>query len=199
MLSALPKKILNRISTKFLTPQELLSEVGLQTGQSVLELGSPIGFFAHAALPLVGAEGHVYVAGPTGESLEALSHLEHHENFKPVLLRDVLQGKTVPLHTVDVVILTNLLSNALHPGDFCLSIAQYLKPRSQVVLIDWDSRDEQVGPAPSQRVSREEAIKLLSGCGLEFVRVLKTPGYHYGVVFHTTSQTDPQSDNLEVS
>lgn len=197
MLSALPQKILSRISSKFISPQSLLEEVGVRAGQKVLELGSPIGFFAPAALAAVGETGTVYVGGPTNESLEALGYLHHHENFKPVLLRDILRGKTVPLHTIDLVILTNLLSNAIHPGDFCISIAQYLKPGSEVVLIDWDSQVDEVGPAKTQRVSREAAIKLLASCGLEFVRVLKTPGYHYGVVFHATGQADLKSGNLE--
>ncbi len=197
MLSALPKKILTRISSKFVSPQALLAEIGVQAGQSILELGSPIGFFAHAALEAVGPHGSVYAAGPTPESLESLGHLKHHESFKPVLLRDILRGKTVPLHAIDLVILTNLLSNAIHPGDFCVSIAQYLKPGSEVVLMDWDSQNESVGPAKAQRVTREAAIKLLSQCGLEFSRVLKTPGYHYGVAFHATGQADLKSGNLE--
>jgi len=197
MLSALPQKILHRISNKFVSPQALLAEIGVQPGQSILELGSPIGFFAHAALEAVGPQGSVYAAGPTPESLESLDHFKHRENFRPVLLRDIVQGKTVPLHAIDVVILTNLLSNAIHPGDFCISIVQYLKPGSEVVLMDWDSQDESVGPSKSQRVTREAAIKLLSQCGLEFTRVLKTPGYHYGVVFHATGQADLKSGNLD--
>lgn len=198
MLSALPKKILSRISGKFVSPHALLDEVGLTAGQSVLELGSPIGFFAPAALSKVGSEGHVYVAGPDNESLEAVSHVAHHENLHPVLLRDVLAGKTVPLGGIDTVVLTNLLSNALHPADFCLSINQYLKPDGEVILIDWDSQDEQVGPDPTRRVSREQAIKLMSECNLEFDRVLRTTGYHYGLVFHATGQSHAESDNLGV-
>jgi hypothetical protein len=196
MLSALPRKILSRLSGKFVSPQAILDEVGLRGGQSVLELGSPVGFFAQAALAKVGVEGSVYVAGPDNESLEAVSHYNHHENLHPVLLRDILAGKTVPLGGIDTAVLTNLLSNAIHPGEFCISINQYLRPGSEVILIDWDSKVEEVGPDPAKRVSREQAIKLMGECGLEFNRVVKTTGYHYGLVFHATGQSHTESDNL---
>lgn len=196
MLSALPHKILSRISGRFLSPQLLLEEVDLRAGQSVLELGSPIGFFAAAALAKVGSEGHVYVAGPDAESLEVVDGLSHHDNLHLVLLRDVLVGKNIPLGSIDTVVLTNLLSSAAHPGDFCVSVGQYLKPGSEVVLIDWDSEVREVGPDASKRVSREQAIKLMAECGLEFDRILKTPGYHYGLVFHASGQTAPQNGNL---
>ncbi len=196
MLSALPRKILSRVSNRFISPQSLVQEAGLASGQTVLELGSPVGFFAGAALASVGESGTVYVAGPDNESLETVSHFAHHENLLPVLLRDVLLGKNIPLHKVDFVILTNLLSSSMHPAEFCVSINQYLSSSSKVVLIDWDSEVKEVGPDPAKRVSREQAVKLMSQCGMEFERVLKTPGYHYGLIFRPTGQNDNKSDNL---
>lgn len=197
MLRALPSKILSRVSRKFLDPHELLAEAKVSSGDKVLELGSPIGYFAAAALREVGDSGSVYVAGPSNDSLEAVSHFSHHENLHPVLLRDVLLGKTVPLHLIDTVILTNLLSSSLHPGEFCMSINQFLKPTSQVILVDWDSEIREVGPDPAQRVSREQAVKLMAQCGMEFERVLKTPGYHYGLVFRASGHEPQNNDNLE--
>lgn len=196
MLSALPQKILKRISSKFVEPQSLLAEIGIGANQAILELGSPIGFFAPTAITLVGQEGKVFVAGPTNESLEALSYLQRHSAFKSILLRDILQAKTIAPCSIDYVLLTNVLSNAVHPGDYCLSIVPYLKPGGEVALIDWDVRVDGVGPDKAQRVTREQAIKLLTGCGLEFVRVLHTPGYHYAVVFRASGQADHKNGNL---
>lgn len=177
-------------------PPSLLAEIGIGANQTVLELGSPIGFFAPTAVTLVGQEGKVYVAGPTQESLEALSYLQHHDAFKPILLREILQAKTIAPQSVDYVLLTNILSSALHPGDFCLSIVPYLKPGGEVALIDWDDKFGGVGPDKKQRVTREQAIQLLASCGLEFTRVLHTPGYHYGVVFRIAGQAEPKNGNL---
>lgn len=183
-LKSLPKKIMTRTSHRFTPPSVLVERIGLAAGASVLELGNPVGFLAPACLRQVGEKGRVYVAGPTIESLEKLSHLRHFANLQTALLADVLMGKVVPHGEIDVIMLTNLLSNSAHPDNFCLSIGQYLKPGGQIVLIDWDVHATSVGPAMEQRVSKEEAIRLMRDCGMEFSRVLKSPGYHYGLVFH---------------
>lgn len=185
MLSrSLPKKVLDRISKGFMSPSVFLDQLDIGLGDRVLEMGLPIGFFAPASLAKVGENGEAYVSGPTHESLERIGHLAtKHKNLKTTLLADVLMGKAAPPHSIDWVILTNLLSNSYHPDQFCLSIGQYLKPDSRIVLIDWDATDPNVGPINEQRVSKEQAIKLLSGCGMNFLRVLQAPGYHYGLVF----------------
>jgi len=181
---SLPRQVLNRISKGFIAPSVFLDQLDLGSGERVLEIGLPIGFFAPAALDKVGESGEVYVSGPTHESLERIGHLSRtHPNLKTTLLADVLMGKAAPPHSIDWVILTNLLSNSYHPDQFCLSIGQYLKPDSRIALIDWDSSDPSVGPIDEQRVSKEQAIKLLNQCGMAFLHVLRAPGYHYGLVF----------------
>jgi len=182
MLRALPQRILSRVSHHFTSPTELLDGLDVREGQRVLELGSPVGFFAPAALKKVGPTGQVYVAGPNHESLEKLSHLADHDNLHLVLLSDVLTGQSVPKGQIDTVILTNLLSKSYHPDSFCLSLGQYLHAASEIILYDWEVHTP-TPAGPLQRVSREDAIKLLTSCGLDFVRVLHSPGYHYGLVF----------------
>lgn len=185
MLSrSLPKKVLDRISKSFMSPSLFLDQLDIGSGNCVLEIGLPIGFFAPAALNRVGEGGEVYVTGPNHESLSRIGHLaKRHQNLKTALLADVLMGQAAPHHSIDWIILTNLLSNSYHPDQFCLAIGQYLKPDSRIVLIDWDSTDPQVGPVSEQRVSKEQAIKLLASCGMRFLHVLQAPGYHYGLVF----------------
>lgn len=183
-IKSLPKKIMAQASHRFTPPSALVGKIGIASGASVLELGNPVGFIAPACLNVVGETGRVYVAGPTAESLEKLTHLNRFPNFHTVLLADVLVGRAVPKKEIDIILLTNLLSNSAHPDHFCLSIGQYLKPGGQIVLIDWDVQAASVGPAMERRVSKEEAIRLMRDCGMEFAHVLKSPGYHYGLVFN---------------
>lgn len=196
MLRALPHRILKRVSQHFSSPSELLTSIDLREGQKVLELGSPVGFFAPAALQKVGPNGHVYVAGPNHESLEKLHHLAHQPNLHLVLLSDVLTGQSVPAGQMDTIILTNLLSKSYHPDNFCLSLGQYMHAASEIILIDWDARPtSESSSLQERRVSREQAIRLLTDCGFDFVRVLQTPGYHYGLVFSFSGSPGYNSTN----
>ena len=81
------------------------------------------------------------------------------------------------------MVLTNLLSNTLKPDSFCLALGQYLKPDSEIVLIDWDNKIKNVGPSMKRRVTKEDALRLMHSCGMQFKRILQLPGYHYGMVF----------------
>lgn len=183
MLQSLPKGIRHRISSHFLDPSKVVGDLDIRTGNKVLEIGLPIGFFAPALLNRVGPDGMVYVAGPNQESFDKLGHLAEQKNLAFKLLADLLTGGTIPEGEIDLVVLTNLLSNTLKPDSFCLAIGQYLKVDSEIVLIDWDNKIKNVGPSMERRVTKEDALRLMHSCGMQFKRILQLPGYHYGMVF----------------
>jgi ubiquinone/menaquinone biosynthesis C-methylase UbiE len=79
------KKFSKRISHHFYSPSEILAEIDIRAGDSVLEIGLPVGFFATALLGKVGDQGAVYIAGPNQDSLEKLSHLTSREKLPSVL------------------------------------------------------------------------------------------------------------------
>lgn len=181
-LKKLPTRVRSRMSHHLISPRAVLDELDVQEGDTVLELGNPTGFFAQTSLQSVGEPGRVIVAGPNQASFDRIAHLARYRQLETVLLADVLLGRAFEYHSVDWVILTNLLSSSMHPDHFCLSIGNYLKKTGQVVLLDWDTALVP-GPDSARRVSREDAVRLLAGCGMTFTRTLKTPGYHYGLVF----------------
>ena len=183
MLNPLPKKILKRLSSYHISPMMMLDELDLRAGDHVLEIGLPVGFFAPAILEKVTKKGLVYVTAPNQEMLSILRHLSHHSNFRTAIIDQLINGKVIMESSLDVVIFTNILSKSVSPDSLAKSISKYLKPESQIVLIDWDTKSQKVGPEMGQRASREEAIRLFKGAGFVFQRILTTPGYHYGLVF----------------
>ncbi|MEI6169669.1 MAG: hypothetical protein WCP56_01580 [Candidatus Saccharibacteria bacterium] len=188
MLQSLPKILSHKASKKFISPTEVVSAIDIRQGNRVLEIGNPLGFFAPALLDKVGYDGRVYVAGPNRDSFGKLSHLGDKKALRFTLLADLLTGDGINPGSIDVIFLTNLLSSTVRPDSFCLSIGQYLKADSEVVLIDWDTKEKNVGPLLEQRVSKEDALKLMHKCGMKFKKVLNLSGYHYGLVFGFSAQ-----------
>lgn len=183
MLQSLPKGIRHKLSNHFLSPSIVVDDLDIRDGNKVLEIGLPVGFFAPALLNKVGKNGVVYVAGPNQESFDKLGHLAERKNLAFKLLADLLTGGSIPEGEIDTVVLTNLLSNTLKPDSFCLALGQYLKADSEIVLIDWDNKIKNVGPSMERRVTKEDALRLMHSCGMQFKRILQLPGYHYGMVF----------------
>ena len=183
MLQALPKKFRSKVANYFMSPSRVIDGLDIRPGSNVLELGMPIGLFAPSLLKKVLPNGTVYIAGPNDESFEKFSQYSNNKNIKFELLADLISGGTIPPGTIDTILLTNLLSNTLQPDSFCLALGQYLKADSEIVLIDWDSKFQSVGPKMERRVTKEDALKLMNSCGMIFKRILNLPGYHYGMVF----------------
>lgn len=183
-LKKLPRRVRTRLSHHLISPAVLVHDLAVGIGDTVLELGSPLGLFAPAAIKAVGKPGKVIVAGASDEALGRISHLKRFSQLETVLLADVLLGRAISRQSVDWILLTNLLSSSLNPDHFCISVSQYAKPNARVVLVDWRARDGAgAGPLSGRRVSQEKAIHLLQSCGMKFERALATPGYQYALVF----------------
>ncbi len=181
-LKKLPRRVRTRLSHHLVSPTAMIRELGVGEGDVILELGNPVGFFASAALELVGQPGKVIVAAASDEALERVGHLGHVRQLETTLLADVLLGRALEHGSVDWVLLTNVLSSSLNPDHFCIAVTQYVRPKGKVVILDWQIRPS-AGPLEDRRVSREQAIRMMTACGLKFVRALHTPGYQYGLVF----------------
>ncbi|MFO0955620.1 MAG: hypothetical protein U0526_03775 [Candidatus Saccharibacteria bacterium] len=186
-LKKLPRRVRTRLSHHLVSPTAVFSLLGVEEGQTVLELGNPVGFFAAAALKAVGKPGKVIVAGANDDALERVGHLGHHPQLETTLLADVLLGRAFDHKSVDWVLLTNVLSSSLNPDHFCIAVTQYVRPGGYVVLLDWQELTA-AGPQADRRVSREQAIRLMAGCGLKFHHALATPGYQYALVFEITAR-----------
>lgn len=183
-LKKLPRRIRTRLSHHLISPAVLVHDLGIEIGDTILELGSPLGLFAAAAIKAVGEPGKVIVAGASEEALERVAYLKRFSQLETTLLADVLLGRAIPRQSMDWILLTNLLSSSMNPDHFCISVNQYAKAGARIVLVDWRSRGGVgAGPLASRRVSQEKAINLLQSCGLVFERALSTPGYQYALVF----------------
>ena len=178
----LPGSIRSGLSQHLLSPRAVLSELKIDEGDTLFELGNPVGFFAAAGLAAVGKPGRFIVAGPNDESFDRIAHLRGQPQLQEVMLADVLTNRAFDHHSADWIILTNVLSSSLYPDQFCLSIGSYLKSSGRVALLDWNS-ELAAGPEVQRRIDSEQAIRLLTDCGLVFERALNTPGSHYGLVF----------------
>lgn len=179
----LPKSVSRAAGKGFLSPTILADEVDITSGQVVLELGRPIGFFAPIILQILSGEGKLYVAGPNSDSFGKLHHLrQQYSNFEQILLSEILQNK-LENGSVDTVIFTNLFSSTNYIHHFCSGLEQFMKPGGQLIVFDWDPGHPQVSVGPQNRYDEKQVVDLLSKYGLSLSRKLNAVGYHFGLVF----------------
>ncbi|MFT4905863.1 MAG: precorrin-6B methylase 2 [Natronomonas sp.] len=177
------------------TPGATLRELGVESGESLVEIGSGNGYFALPAARITDP-APVYAVDVDESLLDELRHLADQQDVENVVPVHA-DARSLADHLPERVD-TCLLANTLHgvAGDeqqtFIEAVFEALKPGGTFVVINW--RDvpkesttiagEQRGPPPALRLSPEETQRIVEN-GADFTRTRRVdlPPYHYALIF----------------
>ncbi|GAA0533863.1 methyltransferase domain-containing protein [Halorubrum ejinorense] len=176
------------------TPGETLRELGIESGDTVAEIGSGNGYFALPAAR-VADPGTVYAVDVDAALLTELERLADAQGIANVAAvegdaRDLAALLPEP---VDVGLLLNAFHGIPDPESFVSGICEALASGGRFVVVNW--RDgpraetritgEPRGPPTDLRLSpaaTREAVEGTPG-DLTLVREVDLPPFHYGLVF----------------
>jgi predicted methyltransferase len=118
--------------------QEIVAALGLKDGMAVADVGAGTGLFTRMFSPLVGAKGKVYAVDISDEfvaHVEKLAQQQKLENVVGVVCK--ADSVELPPNSVDLVFICDTYHHFEFPHKTMRSIHKALKPRGQVVLIDF--------------------------------------------------------------
>lgn len=155
--------------------------VGLEPGETVVDVGAGTGYFAFPAARRVGPRGRVY-AVDISTDLVALLRERRHERRTPQLKPILSTRSRIPLqaHTADVVLMANLLHGA--PEATLREATRLLRPRGRFVIVEWVKRATAHGPPLERRINPEEVRTRLARRRLLPVAFGELGRTHYVVV-----------------
>jgi ubiquinone/menaquinone biosynthesis C-methylase UbiE len=140
---------------KILPAKEILEKIGVRKGDTVIDYGTGIGYFAIPALDYVGETGKVIAIDISGDMLKELKkRAGDRSNLK------VIKGDLLLEERADVILLVNVLHELDSPGEFLKQCFAHLLPHGRVIVIDWQKKETDMGPPVDHRLSKEDAIKL---------------------------------------
>ncbi len=112
-----------------LRPEEFLRELGVDTGQSVADLGSGPGFFTLPAARIVGEGGQVFAADIQGEMLTAVRSRATEAGLTNVHVVKTSDAEIpIPAESCDFVLLFFVLHEIGQRAHFLHRAARLLKP-----------------------------------------------------------------------
>lgn len=156
---------------KFLPSQEILTRLGLKSGQSLADLGCGYGHFALRAAAMVGPEGHIKAIDIEPERMKILKQRADEQNISQQIEPIMATGENIPLGDEDVE--TALIANVLHeledPLSYLKDTLRILKPGGEVWVIEWVNKEMEIGPHISERRSTEEWAAILEEAGFNNV------------------------------
>jgi ubiquinone/menaquinone biosynthesis C-methylase UbiE len=174
-----------------LDPQRVFEEIGLKTGNTLLDVGCGGGRFSIAGAEIVGAQGEVYAFDASEERLAPLQEAiaeQNLANIKP-FVDDVAEHISLSDNWIDVCLMANVFHELAEEGtieDGLREIRRVVKPDGILAVVDWRKDAEGAhGPPLSVRLSPEEVEGIVRKCGFKKERTVHVGPYHYLVVFST--------------
>ena len=162
-------------------PRQIFSEIGLEPGQTLVDIGCGDGFFSIPAAKIVGRAGLVYALDADTEALAVLSakiKATDITNIRP-LLADATESLAC-VYGADTVLLANVLHDFRCPLKVLANIRQTLRPQGLLADLDWKKEPQQLhGPPVARRLNQEEATALIQQAGFKMIKSTTCGPFHY--------------------
>jgi predicted methyltransferase len=118
--------------------QEIVMALNLKPGMTVADVGAGTGLFTRLLSPAVGASGKVIAVDISKEfidHIEQLARQQHMENIVGIVCKQ--DSAELPAESVDLVFICDTYHHFEFPQKTMHSIYTGLKPKGQLVLIDY--------------------------------------------------------------
>lgn len=171
----------------FSDPEKNLDQFDLQKGMRVVDFGAGSGFYVLTAAKLVGDKGKVYAIDI---QKDLLVRLKKEAATKKVLNIEIVWGDLEKAggaklhdHSVDRVIVSNLLFQIGGKESLAKEAARVLKPGGKALTIDWTESFGGLGPQEKDVFGKEAARTLFENAGFSLERAIDAGAHHYGLIF----------------
>lgn len=168
-----------------LEPLRVLTEIGLTTGNTLLDVGCGEGRFSVPASKMVGMDGRVYALDASEERLGVLRGTIAEQSIANIeaFLGDVTERISVDDDSVDVCLMANVFHELVEDGVIkgeMGEIRRVLKPDGVLAIVDFKKDVERPpGPPLSVRLDAGEVEDVVGQYGFERVRAVEIGPYHY--------------------
>jgi ubiquinone/menaquinone biosynthesis C-methylase UbiE len=175
----------------FSEPQKNVEQFGIGTNMTVADLGAGSGFYTLAAARMMkGGNGKVYSIEVQRDLLGRIKDAadkEHLTNIEYLWANfEKLGGSKLHDHTVDRVILSNVLFQVEDKLTALKEVDRILKPDGKVMVVDWTDSFGGMGPAPGDVFPETKAVELFGRNGFTKERDVDAGAHHYGIIFKRT-------------
>ena len=168
----------------FTNPEKNVEQLKITPGMFVADLGAGSGFYTFAASEVVGNSGKVYSVDINKEILEKISRtaLEQGKTNIETVWGDIDDPKGTHLadEAVHKAIVSNVLFQLENKEELGREVLRILKPKGQVLVVDWSDSFGGLGPQPDHIVPVDKARYFFENIGLVFEEKIEAGDHHYG-------------------
>ena len=179
----------------FSAPEKNIKQLELTSNQIVADFGAGSGAYTIASAKALKGTGKVYAIEVQKGLLTTLQNTctaEHLGNVSFIWGNiEIPGGSKLSDNICDVVIISNVLFQALDKKKIIDEARRVLKSGGRILLIDWTASFNNMGPTNEQIFAEIEARKLLEESRLLFEKQINAGNFHYGLVYRKELYQQP--------
>jgi len=167
---------------QILPPEEVLRDLGLRPGETMIDIGAGAGYFALPAAAIIGGTGSVIAVDTSREMLEELASRVLNAGAKNIEI--VLSSEyqmAVPDGIADFAFLCTVLHEVEDKERFLSSVQKTMKSGGRLAIVEWIKVPMEKGPPEQDRIDSAEAASYLKHLGFENITPRKYNEYFYFV------------------
>ena len=173
---------------ELLNIQHLLAEIlKIGVGATVVDFGcGATAINSLTAARLIGEKGQVYAVDILKTVLSSVeSHIQHEGlvNVKTIWADlEKLNSTKLPTESADFVLLVNILFQIKDRPTILTEARRLLKFGGKALIVEWQPRNEGVGPVVERRLAEETMRQELEQAGFTIETSFTAGPHHYGMV-----------------
>jgi ubiquinone/menaquinone biosynthesis C-methylase UbiE len=131
-------------------PEEIVDQINVVEGSSVVDLGSGPGYFTIPFSKRLGPKGKIYAVDQDPVILQHLTNQldgASSNRASVILAESDVTNTEISKHSIDLVFFANLLHDLKDPKKFFDEVKRILKDNGRLVDIDWQKMEtNEMGP-----------------------------------------------------
>jgi len=171
---------------KFVNPDNVVAQLGIQPGWVVADLGCGSGFYTLPAAKLTGPIGKVHAVDILDSKLAVTLSSARQQGLKNIFVYKAdLDNPLIQIDeaTCDLVIVASVIHQVYSKESLIKNIYRILKTGGKLLVVDWKKEASVFGPAMDSRISKEDVEKLMTHASLRKEKEVDADNFHYGIVF----------------
>jgi predicted methyltransferase len=171
-------------------PVTVLEFLGIEPGETVVDLGAGTGYFTKLLSVQVGSMGKVYAVDIEQAMLDHLMQRDDviAERVVPVLAEPNDPG--LPDGEVDIVVVLNTWHHIKKRPKYLARLQKSLSPEGRVAIIDFRAGDLPVGPPPGHKLARDKVVSEFEKADWRLVAESVALPYQYVLIFLPPERPD---------
>jgi ubiquinone/menaquinone biosynthesis C-methylase UbiE len=171
----------------FLSPKQMIDELNIKPGSSVVDLGSGSGAYVYEACRVNKTNSHngkILAVDIDKDRLDLVRDTARVGGFMvETMVADLDKRLILSDYSADYIILANTLFMLENKSNLIKECSRILTPDGYLLFVEWKEKDSLLGPKIDMKIKKEDAIKMFYENGFEVKKELEAGDYHYAYIF----------------